>query len=170
MAIGKLLEIGELKKSKFGKFSLEDFTLFYVENALEISRKNPNFSDYESRLLEKVSSRFEMNRGSVRYLSNPFHWGFFNGDDPILEVIVREEDKKPFAEAYNYVRGKDYSPKEEAMALLELSGQFSYVFLNGSKDSAETIASSIVDKYGKYFEARIKKLGLIQQNPQDESL
>lgn len=155
-----------------GRFLIEDFVESYINSVFEIAKNSHSLFDYENRIYENVSSKTGLNKDEIRYLSNPIHWELFcNYDDSVLKIehlnlssINKEmtcflKDLEIKNRKINDVYYGN-SILEETIAFSNLSMKNTRVCLNDFERSVYGIRDSILEKNNKYFEARLKILGI----------
>lgn len=159
MEVKELLNID--KETKIRKFSLLDFIDFYVENSLEIAENNLSLYDFDSELLMRISLEFDINREAINYLKNPFYWYFGSEKSPIKFVEIVDED---IACKYKIIISDKSDVSKQAYALLELNKKSTFIRFKDNYDindiNARKITGSIYNKYEKYFNSRLKNLGM----------
>ena len=144
MALVENAKKAALKKYN-GEFSLEKYIEFYIETALRIAEKGPNLSEFESELVNNVSSRFGMDEGDVRYLANFFYWQFRSKNSP-LEFA--EEKYQITREEYKLELDKCKSDRrKEADFLSKLSRESTFVRLNNNFKGIREFIDFILEKY-----------------------
>ena len=150
-------------------FSLECFVESCIFCALEIAKDNLNLLDYEKRFYDGISSKFGLDKNSVRYLENPIYWELFcNYEHPVLikenlnlDVINRKI--LYFSKDLDRRNGRYFSYEdivERTGNIFKLRMENTRVYLNGSTKSICEIRNSILEKNKKYFDARLRILNL----------
>ena len=155
-----------------GRFLIEDFVESYINSVFEIAKNSHSLFDYENRIYENVSSKTGLNKDEIRYLSNPIHWELFcNYDHPVLKIenlssineemicFLRDLESKNRNRRINDT-GYENDIIEETIAFSKLTMENTKVFLNSSERSVYEIGKDILEKNRKYFEARLKILGI----------
>ncbi|MFA5258681.1 MAG: hypothetical protein WC979_05090 [Candidatus Pacearchaeota archaeon] len=153
-------------------FSLEDFARVYVEEAISAARLNPDCDRFYNQIYQQVSARVGVSPDAVAYLSHPFHWEFFcysNGDAifnynqvnqrPSSEAsvgssskisLVKEPNSQEIANLVNSVLNGSLSSRVKPSTL----------YFKLSKEDVSDFNSSTVNERRRFFESRIKKVGI----------
>ena len=121
----------------FSSIDLKAFIEAYVNSAFEsliINELKP-LSDFEERVWNDVSKRFDISIETIKYLHHPFHWAFFcvNKKTPfeyirarllheVTSVKLKLDNDKTRKEMIDYIVENDYKLLEARFENLKKTG------------------------------------------------